>query len=153
MLTIENNLKNAILILETKKVLKPISLHDTILSKCALIFAYYPMKKSKLDIYLTLDKKQRVGMLYRHIVGVASKLGVYQTILREIIRLRQEHKKYKKYMDKEGFYKDIFTRNEMELSKRYNLLLDIMIEELTRRSDPKYLRKKKLKEIKENLQN
>lgn len=152
---LENNLNIAILFRETKKVLKPVSLHDSILSKCALIFIYYPMKKSKFDIYLKLDKKQRVGMLYRHILGVASKLGVYQTVLKETIRLRQEHKKYKTYLEtgKGSYWKSAYDRNELELNKQYNQLLDIMIEELTRRSDTKYLRKKKLKEIKENLQN
>ena len=156
MLTHDNYLDIDRLVRETKKILKPISLHDIILTKCALIFVYYPMKASKLKIFSTLDKKQKIGMLYRHILGVASKIGVYQTIIKEIVRLRQDHVKYKKYLFEYShvdYWAELYKRNEKELSKQYNMLLDIMIEELKRRHDPKYLRKKKLNEIKENLQN
>ena len=40
---------------ENKNILKPIPLHNNVLSKYALILTYYPMKNSKLEIYLKLD--------------------------------------------------------------------------------------------------
>ena len=78
--------------------LKPISIHQNILIKYATILAYYPMKESKMEIFIKLDKKQKVGMLSRHIMGVASKLGIYQTLLKEIINLKQSHRTARKYI-------------------------------------------------------
>lgn len=141
---------------EIKNTLKPISLHDSVLSKCATILIYYPMKESKLKIYLSLDEKKRVGMLTRYILGVASKIGVYQTIIKEIIDLKQDYKKYIKYAKQDtmdNFWKKRLEINQRELNKQFTMLLDIIIEEIDRRNDPKYLRKKKLNLINQNLQN
>lgn len=143
---------------EIKESLKPISLHDTILSKCSIILAYYPMKESKLEIYNNLDKRQRVGMLTRYILGVASKIGVYQSIIKEIVELKQNYKRYKyhlkNYKDDNKFWEEQLYKNQIEMNKYLNLLLDSIIEEISRRNDPKYLRKKKLNEIEQkNLQN
>jgi len=139
-----------------KQSLSPIALHDNILSKYVMVLLYYPMKDSKANIYLKLNKNQRVGMLNRHILSVANKLDVYQVIIKELIELRDNYKKYKKYKEKgdiNNFWTDHYKETEKELSRRYVKLLDIIIEEITRRENPKYLRKKKLKEIKNNLQN
>lgn len=148
-----NNLKA---IRDNKLLLKPISLHDMMLEKYAFVVSHYPMNESKFNIFIKLDKHEKVGMLNRHILSVASKLGVYQVILKEIIKLRSDHKKYKKfidqsYSDKEYWIKS-FEKNEIELTTRYRMLLDIIGEEINKRENPKYLRKKKLQEIKDNLQ-
>ena len=41
---------------ENKSLLKPISLHDVKVSKYAIILSYYPMRKSKFDIFITLNE-------------------------------------------------------------------------------------------------
>lgn len=142
---------------EIKEVLKPISLHDNVLSKCVLILIYYPMKESKIEIYTNLDKREKVGFLTRYILGVASKIGIYQTLIKEIVTLKQDYKKYKiyimKYKNDNKFWKECLERNQRDLTKQFSLLLDMMLEEITRRNEPKYLRKKKLEELKQNLQN
>ena len=150
-----NSLEAQRSIREIKAFLKPISLHDLPLTKCAFIVFYYPIKKSKLDIYLKLDNVQRVGMLNRYILGVASKLGIYQIFLRQFVGLKRENKRYKNYIKsgdlEQQFWIEQYRINQIELSKMFNLLLDMMIEEINRRNNPKYLRKKKLDEIIKNL--
>ncbi len=151
----DNIFTNFSIIRENKILLKPISLHDMVLDRYALILGYYPMNESKFNIFINLDKHKKVGLLNRHILSVASKLGIYQVLLKEIINLRDNHKRYKKYIndltnDKEYWIKS-FDKNQSELSTRYRMLLDIIVEELTKRENPKYLRKKKLQEIKNNL--
>jgi hypothetical protein len=89
---------------ENKKLLKPIALHDMILSKYATILGYYPMSQSKFNIFISFWQKR-------------------------------------------------YEENKRELSKVYNMLLDMILEEINKRNNPKYLRKKKLQEIKNNLQN
>jgi len=135
---------------EIETILRPISLHEEMLIKCALILTFYPLRKSKLNIYLNLDKVQRVGMLNRHILGAASKLGIHQVFIRQIIGLKRTNKKYKQNIlktDNKQFWTTAYNTNQIELRKMFNLLLDMMIEELDRRSEPKYLRRKKLNEI------
>lgn len=167
-ITIEQN-KNIFYILrENKKLLNPIALYDTILGKYAMILGHYPMKESKYKIFSNLNRTERVGMLNRHILGVASKLGIYQTILKNIDELRLNHKKYKKYKnntkkkskkslfsnsENDNFWQKKYIENQAKLTEQYNILLDIIIEEINKRNNPKYLRKKKLQEIKANLQN
>lgn len=159
--TIDNNDDKGIfniykVVKENKILLKPISLHDMILNQYALILSHYPMKESKFNIFIQLDKHKRVGMLNRHILSVASKLGVYQVILKEIIKLRIDHNKYKKFINDSEEHKEYwikaFEKNQNELTTRYHMLLDIIGEEISKRNNPKYLRKKKLQEIKDNLQ-
>lgn len=137
---------------DIEETLHPIALHDVVLSKCSLILVQFPMKKTKLDIYATLNKHQRVGMLFRHILGVASKLGIYTVILKNIKELRSNHKRYKSLGGSDGgFWEKRYKENNIELGKQYSILLDIIIEEISRREKPKYIRKKKLEKLK--LQN
>jgi len=143
--------------------LKPISIHQNILIKYATILAYYPMKESKMEIFIKLDKKQKVGMLSRHIMGVASKLGIYQTLLKEIINLKQSHRTARKYIKpkpkkrtffkedkRDDFWEKVYVDTQSKLNYHFLLLLDIIIEEINRRHNLKYLRKKKLEEILQN---
>ena len=163
---IDNNSNDFIVVSKNKNILKPIALHDVILSKYALILGYYPMINKKYDIFISLDRYKRVGMLSRHILGVASKLGIYQVFLKEINSLKDTHRTCKKYVKQEKknlftfknekqdpFWQKRYEENKRELSKVYNMLLDIILEEINKRNNPKYLRKKKLQEIKSNLQN
>lgn len=147
---------------ENKLLLRPIALHDIILSKYALILGYYTMSQSKFDIFTKLDRKQRLGMLNRHILGVASKIGIHQCFLNQFNGLRKKHEKCKKYISKDkfmttsmpsNFWQKEYEENQSEMRRQYNMLLDMILEEIDRRKNPKYLRKKKLQEIKNNLQN
>ena len=94
-------------------------------------------------------------MLNRHILSVASKLEVYDVILKSINQLRRSYRTSKKYMNGEHdkFWSENFTKNQIDFNKQMSQLLDIIIEEINRRNNVKYVRKKKLNEIKENLQN
>lgn len=151
------------LIREYRNILKPIALHELVLTKYAYILCYYPMKDSKLDIYFKLDKNQRVGMLNRHILGVASKINVYQSIIKNIILIRNRLKHYKKYIKEEidddytlinkEYWQKSYNNSQNEINKQYSLLLDIISEEINRRKDIKYIRRKKMEEIEQNLQN
>jgi len=129
-----------LIILQNKKLLKPISLHDNFLSKYALIYANYPMKESKYNIYLKLDKNKRLGMLNRHMLGVASKLGISQVFIRERVRA---YKSYIKEYEDEKYWKDAY--------EKYHRNMVDLFEEIKKRNDPKYLRNKKLKEIQKNI--
>jgi len=165
--TVNNNQNLYFIIRKNKILLNTISLHDFILSKYALVLGYYPMIKSKFDIFIKLDKRKKVGMLNRHILSAASKLGVYQTILKEIVVLRENNKRYKKFTIEEAasnssimsyfkkndninYWQNAYNKNQIELKKMYTMLLDIMCEELQKRNNSKYLRKIKLQEIKNN---
>lgn len=162
---INKNSNDFIVIRKNKDILKPIALHDIVLSKYALILGYYPMINKKYDVFISLDRYKRVGMLSRHILGVASKLGIYQVVLKEINSLKDTHRNCKKYLKKEKknlstfqerqdpFWQKRYEENKRELSKVYIMLLDMILEEINKRNNPKYLRKKKLQEIKSNLQN
>jgi len=167
---IDKNSNDFHVIRNNKNILKPIALHDMILSKYALILGYYPMINKKYDVFISLDRYKRVGMLSRHILGVASKLGVYQVVLKEINSLKDTHRNCKKYLKQEKknsnnlftafkqekqdpFWQKRYEENKRELSKSYIMLLDMILEEINKRNNPKYLRKKKLQEIKSNLQN
>jgi hypothetical protein len=161
----ENNLNIFRIIQENKKLLKPIALHDITLSKYATILGYYPMSQSKFNIFIKLDKNQRVGMLNRYILGVASKIGIHQCFLNQFNELRSSYKKYKKYNKKEkkffnftsskddDFWINLYKKNQSEMNNQYYMLLNMILEELNKRNNPKYLRKRKLQEIKNNLQN
>ena len=139
---------------ETKEILKPIALHELLLTKCAFIITYYPFKESKLQIYSQLNKTQRAGMLNRYILGIASKLGIHQAFLRQIIGIKRQNKRFRNKInnvkERKEFWIDAYNSNQIELTKMFNLLLDMMIEEIDRRNNPKYLRKKKLNEIENN---
>jgi hypothetical protein len=160
----ENNLNIFRITRENKNLLKPIALHDIFLSKYALILGYYPIPQSKFNIFIRLDRNQRLGMLNRYILGVASKIGIHQCFIDQFNELRLKHKKCKKYVKKEkkifnfgdkdnDFWIKVHKENQSEMRKQYNMLLDMILEEINKRNNPKYLRKKKLQEIKNNLQN
>jgi len=145
----ELTIKQAKFINKMTKVIYPISLHDDIVRKCVIILIEYPMKENKMKIFLELDKKEKVGMLNRHILSVASKIGIYDSFTNKVYRCIENNKRYKKYnkSQNDAYWKEAYDRNQIELSKYHRLLLDIMLEELHRRSSVKYLRNKKLKEI------
>lgn len=146
---------------ENKKLLKPISMHDMLLDDYATILTHYPMPQSKYEIYLKLDKKKRVGMLNRYILGIASKLGIYQSYLREINELRKDYRKYKKFSKNErkpiflkimdnnddNYWKKSLEECQLNLTKHYKMLFLMMFEEIVKRNNPKYLRRKKLEKI------
>jgi hypothetical protein len=148
-----NNVNIFRIVSENIDMLTPISLHNNYLSKYALILAYYPMKQSRYNIFIKLDKNQKVGMLNRHILGVARKLGVYQSIIKNIVKLRETLVRYKKYKNdnkKDDFWRKT-TYTENELTTHMNLLLDIILEEIGRRGNTKYIRRKKLQELEKNF--
>lgn len=68
--TIEKNSNSNMVIRKNKEALEPIALHSITLNKYALILGYYPIKDKKyFDIYISLNRYQRVGFLSRHILS------------------------------------------------------------------------------------
>jgi hypothetical protein len=74
--------------------------------------------------------------------------------LRQIIGIKRQNKRFRDKInnikERKEFWIDAYNSNQIELTKMFNLLLDMMIEEIDRRNNPKYLRKKKLNEIENN---
>lgn len=135
---------------EIEIFLKPISLDDMVLSRYILILDKYPMKESKKKIYLSLDKKQRVGMLNRYLLSIASKLGIYESFISEIIYLKRNYKIYKKFSNDDHnvqYWNKKFNDVKIRLTYQYNMLLKIIIEEIDKREKIRYLRKIKMNNV------
>lgn len=133
---------------EQIKNMRPISLENRILSKCALILVYYPLNEKKLKIFNKLDQKGKVGLLNRHLLSVASKLKLSEALITEMSRSMNNYRSYKKYNERnDDFWNRILEKNEIIFNKVYKLFLDSIIEEIDKRKNIKYLRNKKLNEI------
>lgn len=132
-----------------KKELGRLPLHSNIVDSYVLFISYFPFDSKKLKIYKKLRKGEKLGMLNRHILSVAKKLDISDVLLKKIHDHTQKYKIFKDHNDS-VFYKNIIENTTKEISKGYLLLMEMIIEELKKRNDIKYLRKKKINNILNN---
>lgn len=129
-----------------KKELGYLPLHASVVNSYVLFISYFPFDDKKLKIYKKLGKGEKLGMLNRHVLSVAKKLGISDVLLKNNHDHTQKYKIYKDH-DGDNFYKKIFENTTKEISKGYLLLIDIIIDEMRKRNNIKYLRKKKIDTI------
>jgi len=130
-------------------------IHEVRVIKYVVLLSYYPFNEQKWKIFKSLSKNQKMGMLNRHVLSVARQLGVSDILLKkakEITKdLASSTKRAKRTtignILKPNFYKEQEERYRRKLEEYYTLILDIIMEETSKRMNVKYLRKKKLDEI------
>lgn len=97
-----------------------------------------------------------MGMLNRHVLSVACKLGISNILLKKAkyitIALATSKKNAKNTNNLSSYFKpNYFKEQEQEyrykLQEFYSIILDMIIEETLKRYNVKYMRKKKLEEI------
>jgi hypothetical protein len=134
-----------------RKELGNLPIHETFIEKYLTVLLYYPLSESKLKIYSTLNKKGKLGMLNRHILSVARKLNISQVIIKLASESTQSYKKCKKYMkndtDNDTYWTERVQDYGRDIRQYYMIVIDMISEEITKISDVKYLRNKKLKKI------
>jgi hypothetical protein len=126
--------------------IRPISLENIILNKCATILVYYPFSDKKLKIFNKLNKKQKVGMLNRHLLSVANKLDINKPLIDGVSSCIRNNRRYKKYQN-DGYWNDLYNKNQDHFIRLYNIFINCLLDEINRRKNIKYLRNKKLEKI------
>jgi hypothetical protein len=148
------------IIYENEKELQPISLYAGHIEKYAKLIAFYPLPEKKYKIFCTLTKQTKLGLLNRHLLSVASKLGVSNVYIKHVNRLKIENKKYKNKIEEYKKFsrstkelEEWKKRNEIEMISALYMLFDMVFEETNKRLNITYRRKKKLEKIDENTSN
>ena len=125
-------------------------IYDISSLKYALIISYFPLKDSKLKIYKKLNRKQKLGFLNRHILSVGRKLELPQILLKKAKGSSKSYKitkKYAKESEYDNFWKNSHKRDRNNIDEYYNIIMDIIIDEIKKYNNTKYSRKMKLEKI------
>ncbi len=138
-----------------RRIIGKLPIHETKIDEYVRVVSFYPFTESKEKVFITLNKKQKLGMLNRHILSVARKLNISQVIIKNAKTETLDYKKYLSFYKNEGdsYWKTFVIRSRDNIEMFYGIILKMIIEEIDRRLNPKYLRKKKLEEIKNNDDN
>lgn len=137
----------SLIINKNKCELGKLPIHDLVVVKYALAISYFPLSDSKMKIYNKLNKKQKIGMLNRHILSICRKLDISQVLIKNAKDASDNYKRIRKYEDVDDVWKTLIEKYRRDIDVGYNLLLDIIEEEINKLNNIKYLRKKKIEKI------
>lgn len=141
------------IIVSNRKILGVLPIHEDKIQEYVLLVSYFPFTDTKEKVYLSLDnKRDRIGMLNRHILSVARKLDISQIIIKRAKESSINYNRYKNYgKDYENlWWSDQVIKYRENIIYTYDLLLKMIFEENIKRRDVKYVRKKKLEELMKN---
>jgi len=138
---------------ENRREMGVLPIHELIVEKYVILLSYYPFGDKKENIFKSLNKSQKMGMLNRKVLSVARELGISDLIIKKTKEITidlastKESAKSTSIFFKPDYYKEREKNLRYKLEEYYTLILDMIMEETTKRMDVKYLRKKKLEEI------
>lgn len=135
-----------------RQLIGKLPIHEMKIDHYVKVVSFYPFSESKEKIFLTLNKKEKMGMLNRHVLSVARKLDISQVIIRKAKEETLSYKKSLSYYKDDGdvYWGNLAVKSRENIDMFYGVILDMIIDEMNRRLEPKYLRKKKLEEITNN---
>lgn len=139
-----------------RKEMGDLPIHEFCYSKYVKFISLFPFNKKKEIIFKSLNPKQKLGMLNRHVLSVAKNLEISQIIIK---KAKEESLEYRRCIEniekysKDDFWVNYADNHRKKMEEYYQLILDMIIEEMIKRTDVKYMRKKKLKEILTNNDN
>jgi len=133
-------------------------IYEPYVDKYVLLISYYSFNEQQEKIFKSLNKSQKLGMLNRHVLSVARQLNISNILIKMAKQTTKDlasiNKNVKLGLDYyETHYKTQENNYRRKLVDFYTLILDMIMEETTKRMNVKYMRKKKLEEITQSSSN
>ena len=137
------------IILYNRKEIGDLPIHENFYNRYVYVLTFFPFSEKKEKIFKSLDRKAKMGMLNRHILSVAREVGISQIIIKKAKEETTDYKRcnenFRKYKD--DFWKEYVEQHRSKIEEYYTLILGMIEEEIRKRSNVKYMRKKKLDKI------
>jgi len=109
------------IIYDNRREMGKLPIHELNVGNYVKLISYYPFNEEKEKIFKSLNKSQKMGMLNRHVLSVARKLGVSNILLKKAKEITKDLaivKKNAKSNNLSSYFKLDYYK-EQEIKYRY----------------------------------